>query len=301
MNLGYLGVGNMGGALARRLVGKFPLTVFDLSGEAVRGMVDVGATAAGSTRALAEASDIVLTCLPTTGHLHEAVLGPGGLAEGLRPGTMIIDQTTGDPGETKLIAEALAPRSIELVDAPVSGGPPGAAAGTIAVMVGASEEQFQRIKPILDAISVNVFHAGPAGSGHVMKLVNNMLSSASRLLSYEMIALAVKNGVDAKTAVSIIQKGSGRNYHLETTIPQHVLTGKFFQGFTVGLMFKDVALATKLGRDSGVPMSFSNLAHAWYQASINRWGPDEPVNMPAIMFQEMAGVEFVPPDYTTKP
>src|SRR5262249_46240285 len=142
-------------------------------------------------------------------------------------------QTTGDPNATRAMASRLAVRHVDLIDAPVSGGKAGAEAGTIAIMVGAEPSQFERAQPFLHAISPNVFHAGGVGNGHVVKLVNNLMSCVQRALSFEAIALAAKNGVDPAVATDILLAGGGRNAYLEKIMRPRILQGKLDVGFTL--------------------------------------------------------------------
>jgi 3-hydroxyisobutyrate dehydrogenase len=294
MKIGYIGLGNMGGRLAARLQAAHPLSVFDLNGDAVQRMVDLGATACGSPREVAEHSDLVLLCLPTSGHVRTALFGGDGVAAGARPGTIVVDQTTGDPAQTRAMAERAAGLGWTLTDAPVSGGPMGADAGTIAIMVGADPAVYEIVAPVLHSISPNVFHAGDVGSGHVTKLVNNLLSAVHRSASLEALALAAKNGVDPARALEIILAGSGRNFYLETFVGSHVLTGKLESGFTLELLHKDVRLACELGGSSGVPMYFGNLVKEFYQTCINAMGASAEVNTAALVMDRLAGTHVVP-------
>ena len=260
MRLGYVGLGMMGGAIARRLLGTFKLRVFDLRPDAMAPLAQAGAIVTQSPAALASECDLVLTCLPTSADVRKAIFEAGGLAHGLPKGGVIVDMTTGDPLATRAMAKDLAASDRHLIDAPVSGGPAGAAAGTLAIMVGASQEVFQRCQPALQAISPNVFHCGEVGAGHTMKLVNNVVAAATRQVTFEALALGVKNGLAFETCVEVMRKSSGCNYTLTNTMP-------LFMGdpgrrtFTMALMLKDVRLATQLGRDTAVPMPMCGLAH----------------------------------------
>ncbi|WP_269768924.1 NAD(P)-dependent oxidoreductase [Caballeronia calidae] len=294
VNIGYVGLGNMGGALARRLLLRHSLHVYDLSATAVEALVDLGAKACSSLAELASVCDTIFLCLPTSNHVREMLFGEGGIASALRRGTMIVDQTTGDPMATAEMARQIAALGSELIDAPVSGGIQGAEAGTIAIMVGAHAPQFERISPILASISKNVFHAGAPQAGQVIKLVNNMLSAAQRLLSFEGMALAVKNGVDPQKACEILVAGGARNVFLEKFMASHILKGDLYSGFTLGLMHKDVRLACELGSDSGVPMLFGNLTRDFYQICINEFGKDAQVHSAALMVDRCSGSKLVP-------
>ena len=215
MQIGYLGLGAMGGALARRLQLSRKLVVFDLNPAAVADLAALGADAAASSAEVARRSDVVFLCLPTSDHVRAAIFGTEGLIEGLRSGAIVVDQTTGDPNATRAMAEELSARGVELVDAPVSGGAMAAEAGTIAIMLGATEAQRERLAPIFADISPNLFHAGAVGAGQVVKLVNNLISHSQRLLTQEGMALAVKNGVAPERAAEILIAGGARNAYME--------------------------------------------------------------------------------------
>ena len=293
MNIGYIGLGAMGGALAARLQLSHSLHVFDLNAMAVQHLVSLGATACASARELGERCEVVLLCLPTSNHVRTALQGEQGLGAGLRPGSLVIDQTTGDPAVTRTLAVELATRGVELVDAPVSGGATGARAGTIAIMVGGADAAFARAAPLLKAISPNVFHAGAVGAGHVMKLVNNMLSATQRLASMEALSLAAKNGIDAQRACEVLCAGGAKNVFLEKAMPT-ILKGDLAPGFTLALMHKDVRLACDLGSGSEVPLFYGNLTREMLQLAISELGAQAQVNTPALMFDRLAGTHVVP-------
>lgn len=295
MHIGFVGLGSMGGALARRLQLTHRLHVFDRSPAAVEALVKEGAVGCTSLQQLASSCDVILLCLPTSAHVQEAIFGPQGIAEGTRPGTLIIDQTTGDPKVTRQIAEQLAQAEVALIDAPVSGGAQGAQAGTIAIMVGASPALYERALPVLRDISPNIFHAGEVGAGQVIKLVNNLLSGAQRLLTMEAVALAVKNGLDPEVACDILLSGGAKNAFLEKFMAPHVIKGNLSPGFTLGLMHKDVRLACQLASDSGVPLYFGSVAREFYQMCISEQGADAQVHTAALVFDKLAGTQVVPP------
>jgi len=294
MRTGYIGIGHMGGALASRLQLSVPLHVFDLNPANIVKLVKVGAIACASNSEVGQQSDIVLLSLQTSDQVRQVIFGEKGLLEGMKRGGMIIDQTTGDPLATRKMAEELIPHGIDLIDAPVSGGPPGAAAGTIAIMVGATAEQYARAEPTLRAITSNLFHTGDLGTGQVIKIANNLLNAAQRLLTFEVFALAVKNGATPQKTWEVLAKSSGRNFMIEHTIPRHILSGKLFQGFTLGLMLKDVCLAQDLAKDSGVPMFFGSLTQALFRSVTNEYGVDGEVNLAVRMFEKMAQTTITP-------
>lgn len=294
MRIGYLGLGQMGGALARRLQASHPLRVFDLNSGAVQKLVDAGAKACSSGRELAQHCDVVFTCLQTSEQVESAIFAEDGLASGLKSGGLIVDQTTGDAHATRRVAARLKQLRLELIDAPVSGGPQYAAAGTIAIMAGGTPQQYERIEPILKSISPNVFHCGDVGTGHVAKVCNNLMAASQRLLTFEVIALAVKNGLTPEQAVEVMLKSSGRNYTLDVTMRRHILPGELFQGFTLGLMQKDVGLAIQLAAGSDVPLFFGGLVRQFYQLIINEKGADADVNYAVKVFERLADVQITP-------
>lgn len=294
MRIGYLGLGAMGGALARRLRLSRELVVFDIDGDAVARLVAEGCAAAASPADLAQRCDEIFLCLPTSAHVRRAIFGEGGLAADLKPGAMLIDQTTGDPHETRAMAAELAPRGVELIDAPVSGGAIGAQAGTIAIMVGASEAQFARIEPALKDVSPNIFHAGDVGAGHVIKLVNNMISHAQRLLTQEGMTLAARNGLDPDRAAQILLASGGRNAYMEKVLGARVLKGKLAIGFTLGLAHKDIALACDVAQRSGVPTPIAAQAAALYAAMVGECGYDAEVEVSGLIAERAAGTRYIP-------
>ena len=233
--IGFSGLGMMGSALAMRLAGRADLTVFDLDPARAEPLVAAGGRAAGNIGVIA-AADTIITCLPTSAEVRSA-LDALRSAGGPAPGALVIDCTSGDPAAT---------RGIAFADAPVSGGPQAAAAGTIAILVGADDDVFARAEPLLRLISPSVRHVGSVGSGHCVKLLNNALAAGQRLLAFEALTVAVAQGVDPVSFVDAVNVSSGRSYATEVTLPRHLLDGALDQGFSLGLAAKDVSLAVSL-------------------------------------------------------
>ncbi len=272
MNVGYVGLGSMGGGIVKRMLhNKQQLRVYDLSPERTAEIAKLGGQPSQSLTALAAESDTICLCLPTSEHVRTAIFGDNGLAKGVKPGTIIADMTTGDPLQTKAMAAELAKQGVHLIDAPVSGGPAGAAAGTLAIMVGAPEALYQKIKPLFEKVSPNVYRMGDVGAGQTMKLVNNMLLAGCRALTFEVMALAVKNGLEPKLAGEVLQKSSGRNGTTERSL-QATIDGDFPASFALGLMTKDVRLAAQLGRDTGVPMIIGRIVEELHNVAMNNHG-----------------------------
>jgi 3-hydroxyisobutyrate dehydrogenase len=284
----------MGGALAARLQVSQSIVAYDRSKDAVRELTMKGARAAASADEVASCSDIIFLCLPTSDDVRAVLSSDISFRRNLRRGAMIVDQTTGDPNVTRALATELAEEGVDLIDAPVSGGRQGAEAGTIAIMVGAAPAQFDRVLPTLQTISPNIFHAGGVGAGQVVKLVNNLMSTAQRLLSFEAVTLAAKNGVDPRKTVEVLMASGGRNAYLEKIMGPRVLNGKLDIGFTLGLAHKDVRLACALARSSNAPSFFGDLTQQLYQACIEETGRDSQVDTVGFMFDRIAGTHVVP-------
>lgn len=290
MEVGYLGLGAMGGALAKRLLQARKLRVYDLRAEAMSQLAPDGAAATQTPKALGEACDTVLMCLPTSNEVRQAIFGPDGLAAGMRAGGLLVDMTTGDPIATRAMAAELKASGIALIDAPVSGGPHGALAGTIAIMVGAGEAEFARIAPVLRQISPNVVHTGGVGTGQTAKLVNNVIAAGIRQVTFEAVAMGLKNGLDLQTCIDVLGKSSGRSYTVDTTLPR-LADGSMKANFQMGLMLKDVRLATELGQQSGAPMPLAGMVRENLIGAVNEYGASADINELIGHYERLAAVK----------
>ena len=292
-DIGFIGLGNMGASLVRRLLRHHTLYVWDLNPAAVDSLVAEGAVAANGPEGIsASGAELIITCLPTSVQVEETIFGPNGLKNTLSSGAIIADMTTGDPMATQNMSVRLKEDDIFLIDAPVSGGVAGAEAGTIAIMIGASEGLFRNVKPHFEAISPNVFHAGDVGAGHSMKLINNMISSCIRLATFEGLALATKVGIEPMKFSEILAKGSARGYIADTTLPTHIIPGRIEQGFGLALMHKDLALATKLGQDMKAPLTTGNYAREVFRMALNELGEDVDISQIIRVFERAADVDI---------
>ena len=215
MHVGYIGLGAMGGALARHLIGKYPLSVLDINTAAMAAFVKQGAVAAASAAELARTSDIVLMCLPRSYEVRQVIFGPGGLAEGLSPGKIVIDQTSGVPAETREFAQRLAERRVSLFDAPVSGAMATAVAGSIAIIASGPADALTRALPVLNAISPNVYRCGDrVGNGQTMKSVNNIMNAGCRLATLELVAMGRKMGLSLEAMTEAMNSTSAQ-FHFD--------------------------------------------------------------------------------------
>ena len=192
------------------------------------------------------------------------------------------------------LEELILKNKIELIDAPVSGGPRGAREGTIAIMVGGSRVQFERVSNLLSYISHNIIHAGPIGSGHSIKLGNNLLNLICRMGTLEVISMLVREGVAPDMAVNIIQKSSGRNYATEITLPDNILSGKMNQGFSTGMMEKDSSLALQIGAKHELDMALGKVAQTMLERTIAKYGLDADISAVASLFESETGAQIQP-------
>jgi 3-hydroxyisobutyrate dehydrogenase len=291
MKIGYIGLGAMGGALARRLLLSRELQVFDRSADAITALQGLGAGAAATPAAMARDCDIVMMCLPRSANVREVLFGPAGLAEGLTPGKIVVDQTSGDPTETRRMAAELAAAGVAMLDAPVSGGPRGAEAGTIAMMVGGPDETFEKVRPVFDSISPNVFRCGDIGAGQVLKLINNTISTCNRFAMLEGVAMGLANGLDLATMAEVLHKSGARSKATETLLPA-LVRGEYSANFTLELMLKDLNLATELAMASGAPLQFGQLARGMLQSAANAFGASSNLDKMADLVAAQAGTRF---------
>jgi len=292
--IGFIGLGNMGLPLAKKLALNMPVFVFDKDQEKIKQLTDNNIIPATSIREVGDYADIVFTCLPSSKEVNEVILGELGLINFLKDGSLIVDSTSGDPDVTRDLSSKLSPYGIEIIDAPVSGGPKGANAGTIAFMVGSSDSQLERVYPVLSLITQNIFHSGELGSGHTIKAANNLLNLICRLATFEIISLLVNDGLEARKAVSIIQKSSGRNYATEVTMPDNILSGKLSQGFTTGLMDKDTSIALKRASKIKQEMPLGNVARTVLDGILERHGKTADMSVIALMYEELTGARIRP-------
>ncbi|MDN6876597.1 3-hydroxyisobutyrate dehydrogenase [Pseudomonas citronellolis] len=274
MRIGFIGLGNMGGPMAANLLkAGFDLSVFDLSSAAVQAAVAQGAKAVASPAELAGADvEVIITMLPAAAHVKQVYLGDEGLLARVQPGVLLIDSSTIDPHSAREVSAAAQAHGNPMLDAPVSGGTAGAAAGTLTFMVGGEAADFERAQPVLAAMGRNIVHCGGAGNGQVAKVANNLLLGISMIGVAEAMSLGVKLGMDAQVLAGIINTSSGRCWASEVNNP---LTGApagrgYIGGFGTDLMLKDLGLASEAARQVRQPVLLGALAQQLFQAFSNQ-------------------------------
>lgn len=274
MDIGFIGLGNMGLPISRRLLAAgHRLTVCDLDAARVQRLVDEGAESAPSPAAVAGRVETILTSLPSPAALEAVALGPEGIAGGERV-RRLVDLSTVGPDTSRRVASALADRGVAMVDAPVSGGVGGATQGTLAVMVAASDEHFSVVKPILSELGRVVVVSDEPGMGQVMKLANNYLSATALAVTSEALVYGVKAGLDPAVMVEVFNAGSGRNTASLDKFPRAVLPGTFDYGFAIGLMCKDLRLFAADAEGLGVPLWVGSAVRNLWQFSCDQLGEE---------------------------
>ncbi|MEK7995121.1 MAG: 2-hydroxy-3-oxopropionate reductase [Planctomycetota bacterium] len=256
--IGFVGLGIMGKPMAMNLLkAGYSLTVYDIAPEKIKELVAAGAKAGASGRDVAQQSEIVITMLPNSPHVREAVLGAGGILEGAKSGTILIDMSSIAPLASKEIAEKVAQKGVVMLDAPVSGGEPKAIDGTLAIMVGGPQETFDQVKDILQVMGASVTRVGEIGSGNMTKLANQIIVALNIAAMSEAMVLAAKAGVDPEKVFEAISGGLAGSAELNAKMPL-VLKGNFKPGFRIELHIKDLANALDTAHEVGVPLPLSS-------------------------------------------
>jgi len=295
MDIGFIGLGQMGFHMARRLVeAGHRLTVFDTRREAMDRLTALGAQAAASPGAVADATETVMVSLPTPDIVLAVATGPGGVIEGKRVRRFVDLSTTGAV-MAKHVFELLKAKNIVQIDCPVSGGTTGAEKGTLALMVSGPRAEVKTIEPALAAIGKFFFISEKPGAGQTMKLCNNFLSAAAMTATSEAMVMGVKAGLDPRIMLDVINSGTGRNTATEDKFGRVVLPRAFNLGFTVGLMTKDLKLCLGEGKALGVPMDVAEAVTRLLQTACDENGPDKDLTTVVQAVERRAGVEVRAP------
>ena len=297
MQVGFIGLGNIGRPMATNLVrGGYPLIVHDIREEAVGPLLALGARYAPSPREVAAASQVVLTSLPGPKEVEQVALGPQGILAGAGPGLVYVDLSTNSPTVARRIAGAFQARGLVMLDAPVSGGVTGAETRDLAVLVGGPQEAFLKVKPLLDAIGTKVMYCGPSGAGCICKLCNNLISLSLALLLGEAFTLGARAGVPPKTLYEAVSRSSGDNRRMHLKLAKYVFKGDFQPGFALDLALKDIRLALDLARELSIPLEVARLAEQKYaEAQARGWGRLDS-DAVILLQEERAGLALRVPD-----
>lgn len=290
--IGVIGTGRMGGPMAERLIDAgHSLVVFDTNEAAVGPLRAKGATVARSALEVANLADIVMASLPTPAIVRKTIIGPDGAINGTRMRQFIDLSSTGAVATTE-IAAALAPRGIEFLDAPVSGGVAGARSGKLTVMVSGPRGTFDALQPVLAAFGRVLFVGEKPGLAQTLKLINNLLSATAVAITSEAMVMGVKAGLDPSVMLDVINTSSGRNSATQDKFPKHVLNRKFDFGFSAGLSFKDVRLCLEEAEALGVPMMVGAVVRQMLSITCNAYGFDTDCTSTARIVEGWGGCEI---------
>ena len=270
--LGFIGLGVMGGRMCRNLATKSgkPVIGFDLDADKSAALSDAGVGAASSVAEVAEHSDMIFICVPGEPQVQEVAFGDGGLVATTRAGQTVVDMTTATVEVNRAVAKALNDKGVDFADAPVARGVPAAEDGTLAIMVGATDEIFQRIKPYLECMGTGISHCGGVGTGQVVKLMNNMLVFENVSAIAEAMAIATRAGVDRDRLFDILSRGSADSFVMRKH-GTHMTTGAYPDDqFSIVYSLKDIGYALALAEKVGVDAAGAKLVRQRFLDAVDK-------------------------------
>ena len=294
MRVGFIGLGAMGLPMAKRVAGAGheTFTVSRRRRAPADELAALGARALATPADVAGASDVVITILPADRELRDVVLGEQGLMRGFSRGKVLIDMTTATPVAMQEIAQAIVSVGGDVLDAPVSGGTPAAAQGTLTIMVGGDAGLLDRCRPLLEVMGKQIVHVGGVGQGKVVKMVNQIMAATHLLILGEAFALGVRCGADPETLYEVVKTSSGYSRMMDLRLPGFLLDGRFEPGFRLDLMKKDVNLALDSARSSGIPMLFTSTVGQLFAAASAAGHGNADFSAAAQYLTELAGVRL---------
>lgn len=293
MKIGFIGLGAMGRPMATNLLtAGYEVHAFDVVEAAVKEMEGKGAIGHPSAGEMAGHVDVIICSLPNAKIVEGTMCGKNGVFENCKEGTVIIDMSSVAPNTTKAMAKKAAEKGIHYIDAPVSGGVSGAAAGTLTIMVGADDETFNKVKPIFDVLGKNIYHVGEAGGGDAIKMVNNLLLGCNMAALAEALTLGVKCGLSVETMKEVISVSSGRSYALDAKLEKFIMAGQFNGGFAVDLQYKDLGLALEASRDEKVPLPMTAAAVQVYEMARAKGQGREDMSSVVKVWEDLTGAKI---------
>jgi 3-hydroxyisobutyrate dehydrogenase-like beta-hydroxyacid dehydrogenase len=295
MRIGFIGLGVMGSAMAGHLArGGHSLTLYDIAPAAARRVArrHKGARAVASPRAVAEASEVVITMLPHGLAVRECVRGPDGLAAGFSRGSILVDTSSAEPWLTRDTARRLAEQGVSMVDAPVSGAVEGAQSATLVFMCGGEAAALERVRPLLGLMGRHAFHLGAVGSGHAMKTVNNLATALTVLGTAEALLIGKAYGLSARAMLDVINVSTGRSFASEVRFGPQVIERRFDDAFRLALMLKDVSIANRLADEHGLGVPMSALGEQLWRAANAAMGEGACVLDVVRWYEQATGVEL---------
>jgi 3-hydroxyisobutyrate dehydrogenase len=290
-SVGFAGLGTMGAAMAANLARKgFDVRVWNRTPGKAGDLVALGAAEAADPAELASASEIVVICVSDTPHVEAILFGPRGVAEGAKPGTVVVDCSTISPNGTRAFADRLAAGGVTLVDAPVTGGSEGAQKGTLSILVGGSEADVARVHPVLEAMGTTITHFGPVGAGQVAKAVNQTIIAGGYLSVAEGIVLGMKAGLDPDQLVAALSAGLAGSFILQNRSGR-MIANDYPLGFKLALHRKDLGIVLGLAHEIGATLPVASMAAAFEDGLIARGHGDDDNSALARVIRELSGME----------
>lgn len=289
--VGFVGLGNMGGAMAEALLkGGYRALVYDIDAAAASALEPLGAQQARDPGSLATQADVVLTSLPDARAVRNVYLGKEGLVSGARPGTVLVELSTIDPATIEELERSVSERGAVLLDVPVSGSPAEARRGELVLTAGGNRAALEAVEPILKCFGRTIQYVGPAGAAKIVKIVNNMMTMGNVLVAAEAFSVGVKAGIDPDLLFEVLSRSGGRSHHFTKRFP-NALAGDFKPGFSVALGEKDLGLALELSRSLGMPSPVTGLVRQMYRITMSEGLSSEDIVAVLKLFEKWGGIQ----------
>jgi|SRR5579862_708372 len=292
MRIAFIGLGQMGRPMAENLIkAGHVLVAHNRSRAVVEALVAYGAVAATSADEALQGADIFMTCLLQPDQLRDIYFGGDGILDRITPGQMFIDFATVEPVLSREIGAAIAKKGGRFLDAPISGGPKGAKAATLSIMVGGAPEDFAAARPIFEKLGTKIFHMGPVGAGSATKICNQVLTGVTHALVCEAMVLGTKSGLDPRALFEVLRQSSGQSNSLERAVPNYILPGNFKPAFAVEGIIKDLECAIRTAKSLNVRFMLAPVAQQLFIESAARGHAKDDVTSVILPMEEIAGVQ----------
>ncbi len=293
MRIGIIGIGTMGNPMAMNILkAGHTLFVFARSREKAQGLKAAGAKVLASPAEVAESSEAVVLSLPFDPEVEEVLLGPRGIAEGAKPGLLILDTTTGSIKGAVQVDKQLEPRGISYLDAPVSGGVKGAIEATMTFLVGGKRPHVEGATPLMKCLGGHIHHLGPVGSGRGLKAIVQIIAAMNTLTLCEAVVLGKRLGIEPARLYEALRDTAADSYHLQSKLPQFIIPGNFDNGHRIEMMVKDLEIGLEIGRELNNAMPLSAFATQLYRAASTAGFAKKDISAMANFFGGFAGIDF---------
>lgn len=295
MNIGFIGVGVMGSAMARHLgEAGHNLALYDIDPAAVARTLAIvpDSRQCSNPREVAAVSEVVFTMLPNGEVVREVVLAEDGLLAGFQTGSILVDTSSAEPWLTQQTAQRLSEKGVDMIDAPVSGAVEGAESATLVCMCGGSESSVARVRPLLDVMGEHVFHLGPTGSGHIMKTINNLATAVNFVAIAEAMLIGKAAGLDSQAMLDVVNVSTSESFVSRRKMGSEVLSRKFEDPFKLEFMLKDMRIANQLAQQLNLGVPISGLGFQLWQQANAALGPGKSVTEIVRWCEQQIGVEL---------